>query len=90
MEYSYAQKCDFVAIFDADFQPQSDFLMKTIPFLMNNPKIGLVQARWQFGKSDQTSIIIHYPTWYILTKTVILLLSSGFSKFIVLLHVIGL
>ncbi|XP_078174622.1 putative glucomannan 4-beta-mannosyltransferase 3 isoform X2 [Carex rostrata] len=53
MEYSYAQKCDFVAIFDADFQPQSDFLMKTIPFLMHNPKIGLVQARWQFVNPNE-------------------------------------
>ncbi|KAF3338636.1 glucomannan 4-beta-mannosyltransferase 9-like protein [Carex littledalei] len=53
MEYSYAQKCDFVAIFDADFQPESDFLMKTIPFLMHNPKIGLVQARWQFVNPNE-------------------------------------
>ncbi|KAJ4761489.1 cellulose synthase like [Rhynchospora pubera] len=53
MEYSYAQKCDFVAIFDADFQPESDFLMRTIPFLMHNPKIGLVQARWQFVNPNE-------------------------------------
>lgn len=50
MEHIYAQQCDFVAIFDADFQPESDFLLKTIPFLVHNPKIGLVQARWEFGK----------------------------------------
>ncbi|KAJ4790116.1 cellulose synthase like [Rhynchospora pubera] len=53
MEYSYAQKCDFVAIFDADFQPESDFLMRTVPFLMHNPKIGLVQARWQFVNPNE-------------------------------------
>ncbi|KAJ3700569.1 hypothetical protein LUZ61_004274 [Rhynchospora tenuis] len=53
MEYSYAQKCDFVAIFDADFQPEPDFLMRMIPFLMYNPKIGLVQARWQFVNPNE-------------------------------------
>jgi cellulose synthase/poly-beta-1,6-N-acetylglucosamine synthase-like glycosyltransferase len=38
-------KGEFVAIFDADFIPQSDFLQKTIHFF-THPRIGLVQARW--------------------------------------------
>lgn len=50
MEHSYVHQCDFVAIFDSDFQPEPDFLMRTVPFLVNNPKIALVQARWEFGK----------------------------------------
>jgi len=50
MEQGYAQECDFVAIFDADFQPDPDFLLRTIPFLVHNPKIALVQTRWEFGK----------------------------------------
>ena len=50
MEHSYAQECDFVAIFDADFQPEPDFLLRTVPFLLHNPKIALVQTRWEFGK----------------------------------------
>lgn len=37
---------DFVAIFDADFLPNTDFLMKTIP-QFNNPKVGMVQTRWE-------------------------------------------
>ena len=52
MEHMYAQQCDFVAIFDADFQPESDFLLKTIPFLVHNPEIALVQTRWEFGKHN--------------------------------------
>jgi cellulose synthase/poly-beta-1,6-N-acetylglucosamine synthase-like glycosyltransferase len=52
MEHSYAQECDFVAIFDADFQPDPDFLLRTIPFLVHNPKIALVQTRWEFGKQS--------------------------------------
>jgi len=38
-------KGDFTAIFDADFVPPTDFLMKTMPHFQN-PKIGLVQTRW--------------------------------------------
>ncbi|CAN6452327.1 unnamed protein product [Victoria cruziana] len=53
MKRSYVRECDFVAIFDADFQPEPDFLWRTIPFLMHNPDIGLVQARWKFVNSDE-------------------------------------
>ncbi|KAM0936777.1 putative glucomannan 4-beta-mannosyltransferase [Dioscorea sansibarensis] len=59
MGHSYVHQCDFVAIFDADFQPESDFLMRTIPFLVNNPKIALVQARWEFGKLQIQLSLIH-------------------------------
>ena len=38
-------KGEFVAIFDADFLPKSDWLKKTIPFFKDN-KIGVVQTRW--------------------------------------------
>jgi hypothetical protein len=38
-----------VAIFDADFQPEPDFLHRTVPFLVHNPELALVQARWKFG-----------------------------------------
>lgn len=37
---------DFLAIFDADFVPSRDFLLKTIPYLVMDPKVGLVQGRW--------------------------------------------
>lgn len=36
---------DLVAVFDADFIPSSDFLLKTIPHFQN-PEIGMVQTRW--------------------------------------------
>nr|BAK05964.1 predicted protein [Hordeum vulgare subsp. vulgare] len=52
MDHVYAQQCEFVAVFDADFQPESDFLLKTIPFLVHNPKIALVQTRWEFVNYD--------------------------------------
>lgn len=49
MKHSYVKQCDYVAIFDADFQPEPDFLWRTVPFLVHNPAIALVQARWKFG-----------------------------------------
>ncbi|KAL5067757.1 hypothetical protein RYX36_018644 [Vicia faba] len=53
MKHSYVTQCDYVVIFDADFQPQPDFLRRTIPFLVSNPEIGLVQARWKFVNADE-------------------------------------
>ncbi|XP_026427433.1 glucomannan 4-beta-mannosyltransferase 9-like isoform X1 [Papaver somniferum] len=50
---SYVEACDFVTIFDADFQPDPDFLHKTIPYFIHNPEIGLVQARWEFTNARE-------------------------------------
>ncbi|RYF85927.1 MAG: glycosyltransferase [Chitinophagaceae bacterium] len=38
-------KGDYIAIFDADFQPSPSFLRDMLPHFMNE-KVGLVQARW--------------------------------------------
>lgn len=37
---------EYLAIFDADFMPDSNFLLKTIPVIASNDKLGCVQARW--------------------------------------------
>jgi len=37
---------EFVAIFDADFVPNKDFLKKAVAFFVGKPKLGLVQGRW--------------------------------------------
>jgi len=39
-------KGDFIAIFDADFIPDSDFLLKTLPYFKDSA-IGVVQTRWE-------------------------------------------
>ncbi len=36
---------DFIAIFDADFVPDENFLLRTIPYF-NNDQVGVVQTRW--------------------------------------------
>jgi cellulose synthase/poly-beta-1,6-N-acetylglucosamine synthase-like glycosyltransferase len=35
----------YVVVFDADFVPESDFILRTIPEF-ENPEIGMVQTRW--------------------------------------------
>lgn len=39
-------KGEFIAIFDADFLPEKDFLKKTIRHF-RNPNVGVVQTRWE-------------------------------------------
>ena len=37
---------EFIAIFDADFVPERDFLKRTVPYFKLGDDIGVVQARW--------------------------------------------
>ncbi|PON76432.1 Nucleotide-diphospho-sugar transferase [Parasponia andersonii] len=62
MGCDYIKDYDFVAIFDADFQPNPDFLKQTVPHfkvkdqqnpLSDSPELGLVQARWAFVNKDE-------------------------------------
>jgi cellulose synthase/poly-beta-1,6-N-acetylglucosamine synthase-like glycosyltransferase len=43
---------EFIAIFDADFCPPTEFLLKVIPLLVENPEIGMVQTRWAYLNAD--------------------------------------
>lgn len=42
---------EFIAIFDADFLPEKDFLRKTIPYFQQE-KVGVVQTRWEHINED--------------------------------------
>ncbi|XP_074560989.1 putative glucomannan 4-beta-mannosyltransferase 9 isoform X1 [Curcuma longa] len=53
LKHSYVKECEYVVIFDADFQPEPNFLLRTIPFLIHNPKVALVQGRWTFVNADE-------------------------------------
>lgn len=44
-------KGEFLAIFDADFLPEPDFLKQTIPYF-HDPEIGMVQTRWGHVNKD--------------------------------------
>ncbi|KAL6202891.1 hypothetical protein ACLB2K_026595 [Fragaria x ananassa] len=53
LKRSYVKHCEYVTIMDADFRPEPDYLRRAIPFLVHNPEIALVQARWRFVNSDE-------------------------------------
>ena len=36
----------YYAIFDADFVPPPDFLKRTVPYLLDDSRLGMVQGRW--------------------------------------------
>src|SRR6476659_1473391 len=44
-------KGEFIAIFDADFLPQADFLLRTVHHF-TDPKVAVVQARWGHINAD--------------------------------------
>lgn len=44
-------KGEFIAIFDADFIPDKNFLMSMIPYF-SDEKIGVVQSRWTYLNED--------------------------------------
>ena len=46
---------EFIAIFDADFQPHADFLRRTIPYFVD-PKIGMIQTRWTYVNRHYSSL----------------------------------
>jgi len=48
-------KGEFIAIFDADFLPDHDWLQKTIPYFKND-KIGVVQTRWAHINRDYSTL----------------------------------
>ena len=45
-------KGEFIAIFDADFIPNPEFLERTLPFFYQDRSIGMVQARWGHVNED--------------------------------------
>jgi cellulose synthase/poly-beta-1,6-N-acetylglucosamine synthase-like glycosyltransferase len=47
---------DFIVIFDADFVPNPDFLLRIIPYFQDNPCLGLVQARWGHINADHSPL----------------------------------
>jgi cellulose synthase/poly-beta-1,6-N-acetylglucosamine synthase-like glycosyltransferase len=48
-------KGEFVAVFDADFVPEADFLRRTIHFF-TDPGVGMVQARWGHLNRDYSAL----------------------------------
>jgi len=49
-------KGEFIAIFDADFVPNPDFLQRIIPHFQGRPRLGLVQTRWGHINADYSHL----------------------------------
>ena len=45
---------EFAFIFDADFEPRADFLRLCAPYLIANPEVGFVQARWTYVNGSES------------------------------------
>lgn len=43
-----------VAIFDADFVPEKDFLRKATPFMARDPRLACIQGRWSHLNRDES------------------------------------
>jgi cellulose synthase/poly-beta-1,6-N-acetylglucosamine synthase-like glycosyltransferase len=65
---------EFIAIFDADFQPQPDFLQQTIPHFATDERLGIIQTRWGHlndGESVLTAVqAIALDKHFIMEQTV--------------------
>ncbi|HCL56875.1 MAG TPA: glycosyl transferase [Spirochaetia bacterium] len=46
---------EYFPVFDSDFLPEKDFLMKTIPYLMQDKKLAFVQTRWGHTNKDYSA-----------------------------------
>jgi len=51
-EATKVAKGQYIAVFDADFLPNPQFLKKTVPHFFTNPNIGMVQTRWSHINED--------------------------------------
>jgi cellulose synthase/poly-beta-1,6-N-acetylglucosamine synthase-like glycosyltransferase len=43
---------EYIAIFDADFIPPPNFLHRTVPFLVQDDRLGIIQSRWTHINRD--------------------------------------
>ena len=52
------RRCDseYIAIFDADFIPPRGFLRRTLPYLLADPSIGIVQSRWGHINAEENNL----------------------------------
>lgn len=63
----------FVAIFDADFIPEPDFLKRTIPAFLADDRLGIVQARWTHLNEEENlltrSLSLAFNQHYLIEQT---------------------
>lgn len=50
----FLSQAEYIAIFDVDFLPTKDYLLKTLPILISDPSVAFAQVRWTFTNSKET------------------------------------
>lgn len=61
---NFVSHVPYIAIFDADFLPTTDFLLKTVPILIQDPLVAFVQARWTFTNVKQSFLTRMQEIWF--------------------------
>jgi len=49
-------KEEFIVIFDADFVPPADFLLRSLPYFERDESLGIVQSRWTYLNKDYSLV----------------------------------
>jgi cellulose synthase/poly-beta-1,6-N-acetylglucosamine synthase-like glycosyltransferase len=49
-------KEEFITIFDADFVPPADFLLRSLPYFERDESLGIVQSRWTYLNKDYSLV----------------------------------
>src|SRR5262249_31310423 len=47
---------EYVTVFDADFVPPADFLRRSLPVMIGDPRLAFVQARWDATNAEQNAL----------------------------------
>lgn len=47
---------ELIAIFDADFCPRPDFLLRVVPHFLADPRLGMVQTRWSHFNAEYSPV----------------------------------
>ena len=47
---------ELIAIFDADFVPRPDFLLRTVPYFSGDQRLGMLQTRWGHTNAGDSSL----------------------------------
>jgi len=47
---------ELIAVFDADFCPRPDFLLRVVPPFLADPHLGMVQTRWSHLNADDSPV----------------------------------
>ena len=55
LAFHHLVSAEYIAIFDSDFIPYPDFLLRAVPYLVDNPELGFVQGRWTYINQDEST-----------------------------------